>query len=141
MLTAAIVIAGWIAGYFVLRWILQRNMKRIRMQLEKKLTAQHEFPATAGSGPVEAGDRFAQITAKNISALGQSLSALMGQEVHIRAIKKRPISSPLNSPWAREGCVLVQNSHELEIVRNKTQLVIRPMRASSSNDGARRKAA
>lgn len=141
MLTAAIVIAGWIAGYIALRRILQRNMKRMRLQLEEELKAQRESPAADWSGHLDAGERFSQITPKNISALGESLSAFIGQEVRIRAIKKGPISNALNNLWAREGCVLVQNSHRFEVSRSKNQFITRPMRASSFNYEIGRKAA
>ena len=34
MLTTAIVIASWIAGYVVLRWVLQRSMARLRSEFK-----------------------------------------------------------------------------------------------------------
>jgi len=123
MLTAVIVIAGWIAGYFALRRILHRNMKQMRLQLEKELKVQRDSPTANWSGRTEAGDRFSQITPKNISALAESLSAFIGQEVQIRAIKKGPISNAASNPWALEGCVLVQNSHKFEVSRSKTHFI------------------
>lgn len=141
MLTAAIVIAGWIAGYFVLRSILQRNVRGMHLQVEKELKAVGEFPADGRSRRPEAGERINQITPKNISALGESLSAFMGQEVQIRAVKRRPISNPLSNPWAREGCILVQNSHDLEISRSKTQFIHKPARASTFDDVVGKRAA
>lgn len=141
MLSAALVIAGWIAGYFVLRWILQRHMKRMRAQLEKELNAVRGSPAGGRSGRLQGSERMTQITPKKISALGETLSAFMGQEVQIRAIKKRPISNPLSNPWAREGCILVQNSHDLEISRIKIQFIHKPARASSFDDVVGKRAA
>jgi hypothetical protein len=141
MLTAAIVIAGWLAGYLVLRWILQRTMTQMRLQLEKERKAQHESLAVGRSGRLGGSERFSQITPKSISALGETLSAFMGQQVQIRAIKKRPVSNALSNPWAREGCLVVQNSHEFEVSRSKTHSIAKPMRGNSFESEVRRKAA
>jgi len=40
MFTTAIVIASWIAGYVVLRWVLQRSMARLRSEFKKSFDQQ-----------------------------------------------------------------------------------------------------
>jgi hypothetical protein len=119
VLTAAIVIAGWIVGYLVLRWVLQRSISRVRAEFEKEIEVLRDTPSqteTSGNefskiGPIQNLD---DLTPETVSALGQSLSAVVGKEVRISSVKKVPVSHAMSNPWAREGCVLVQNSHQLE---------------------------
>jgi hypothetical protein len=138
VLTAVIVIAGWIAGYLVLRWVLQRSINKVRAELEGEIEAFHHAPDPAANsgngfptvGPVQNLD---ELTPETVSALGQSLSAFVGREVRISSVKKLPVSYAMSNPWAREGCVLVQNSHQLELSRGKarfakTPTALRPFR-------------
>ncbi|HEV2696792.1 MAG TPA: hypothetical protein VGU90_02295 [Terriglobales bacterium] len=118
MLTAVIIIASWIAAYLVLQWMLRRNMARFRSEL---LKAQQEWTScdrvTENS---KHGGHSSDLAPETASALGQSLSALMGQPVQIRSIRRLPATHSLSNAWAREGCVLVQNSHQLHVSVNKT---------------------
>lgn len=131
MLTVVIVIAGWIAGYLVLRWVLQRSIRMVRAEFEKEIEVLREAPSqteTSGNGFSKVGpvQNLDDLTPETVSALGQSLSAFVGREVRISSVKKLPVSHAMGNPWAREGCVLVQNSHQLERSRSKARFGTKP---------------
>jgi len=136
--TAFIVLAGWIAAYFVLRWMLQRSIARVRAEFEKEIETfynasdQAEAWGRAGLGashtftdrnPPQWSD---DLTAETVSALGRSLSAAVGKEVRISSVRKLPVSYAMSKPWAREGCILLQNSHQLEVSRSRVHMGAKP---------------
>ena len=138
MLTAVIVIAGWIAGYLVLRWVLQRSIRKVRAEFEKEIDTFYHAPdqaeawehdglgTTRGLTDRNPAPQFDDLTPETVSALGQSLSAVVGQEVRISSVRKLPVSYAMSNPWAREGCVLVQNSHQLEVSRSRARVGTKP---------------
>ena len=138
MLTAVIVIAGWIAGYLVLRWVLQRRIRKVRAEFEKEIDTFYRAPdqteawghdglgTTRGLTDMNPAPQFSDLTPETVSALGQSLSAVVGQEVRISSVKKLPVSYAMSNPWAREGCLLVQNSHQLERSWNTARFGAKP---------------
>jgi hypothetical protein len=131
VLTTVIVIAGWIAGYLVLRWVLQRSISEVRSEFEKEIEAFHHAPdpaANSGNGLPTVGpvQNLDELTPETMSALGHSLSAFVGREVRISSVKKLPVSYAMSNPWAREGCVLVQNSHQLEVSRSRVRFGTKP---------------
>jgi hypothetical protein len=119
VLTVVIVIVGWIAGYLVLRWVLQRSIRMVRAEFEKEIEGfYHASDQTEHSGTaMDTVPHFDDLAPETVSALGQSLSAFVGREVRISSAKRLPVSHAMGSPWAREGCVLVQNSHQLASVQ------------------------
>ena len=144
MLTAALVIAGWISVYLLLRRMLQRSIEQLDSGLRDQLqalrnqvqqasvTVQNEPAFAAGSrgyralsgrlesDGIDRGDgEFAGMGPEKISTLRTTLSAFVGQEVRIRSVKKIPASNGLSNAWAREGCLLVQNSHNVEISKTR----------------------
>lgn len=133
MLTVAIMIAGWIAMYLVLRRMLQRNMTQMASRFQKDIEALHA--TGAGSQQRE------EMTPEAISELGRSLSDFIGAEVRVHSVKKLPVSNPVTSPWAREGCVLVQNSHQLEPSRPKLRVAAKPIAVGAFKEEAGRRAA
>jgi hypothetical protein len=136
--TALIVIVGWIAAYFVLRWMLQRSISKVRAEFEKEIDAFYNasdqaeawghggLVASRGLADMNPVQKFDDLTPETVSALGQSLSAFVGREVRISSVKKLPVSHAMSNPWAREGCVLVQNSHQLERSRSKARFGTKP---------------
>ena len=141
MQTAFIVIAAWIAAYFVLRWMLQRSIRKVRAEFEKEIETfynasdQAEAWGRAGLGASHSftdsnpPQRFDDLSAETVSALGRSLSAVVGKEVRISSVRKLPVSYAMSNPWAREGCVLVQNSHQLEVSRIRVRMGAKPQAA------------
>jgi hypothetical protein len=138
MLTAAIVIASWIAGYVVLRWVLQRSIARLRSEFQKSFDQQFGTQAAFGLEGADGKELHSDLAPGTVSALGQSLSALIGQPVRIHSIKKVQATHSLSNVWAREGCVLVQNSHSLQVHASK--VMAEPVVHWSSDEVARRAA-
>jgi hypothetical protein len=139
MFTTAIVIASWIAGYVVLRWVLQRSMARLRSEFKKSFDQQFGAQSSLSlEGAAEGKELRSDLSPGSVSALGQSLSALIGQPVHIHSIKKVQATHSLSNAWAREGCVLVQNSHSLRVHASK--VTAEPVVHWSSDEVARRTA-
>lgn len=131
MLTALVVITGWIAACFVLRWMLQRSISLVRAEFEKEIEVLRDAPSrteNSGNGFSKLGplQNLDELTPETVSALGQSLSAVVGQEVRISSVRKLPVSYAMSNPWAREGCVLVQNSHQLEVSRSRVRIGTKP---------------
>jgi hypothetical protein len=119
------------AGYLVLRWVLQRSIRMVRAEFEKEIEVLRDAPSqteTSGNGFSKVGlvQNLDDLTPETVSALGQSLSAFVGREVRISSMKKLPVSHAMGNPWAREGCVLVQNSHQLERSRSKARFSTKP---------------
>jgi hypothetical protein len=153
VLTAVIVIVGWIAGYLLLRWMLQRSIRMVRAEFEKEIEGfyhasdQTEHSGNAGLGvsdgltAMDTVPHFDDLAPETISALGQSLSAFVGREVRISSAKRLPVSHAMGSPWAREGCVLVQNSHQLERSRSKARFGTKPTAVRPFRGEAVRRAA
>ena len=138
MLTTAIIIAGWIAGYVVLRWVLQRSIARLRSEFQKAFDQQFGVQASLSLEGANGKELHSDLAPSSVSALGQSLSALIGQPVHIHSIKKVQATHSLSNAWAREGCVLVQNSHSLQVHASK--VTAEPVVHWSSDEVARRAA-
>jgi hypothetical protein len=138
MLTTAIVIASWIAGYVVLRWVLQRSLVRLRSEFQKALDQQFGAQASLSLEGANGKELHSDLAPDSVSALGQSLSALIGQPVHIHSIKKVQPTHSLSNAWAREGCVLVQNSHSLRVHASK--VTAEPAVHWSTDEVARRTA-
>ena len=153
MLTALIVIAGWIATYFVLRWMLQRSISKVRAEFEKEIETFYHTPeqpeawghaglsASHGLTDMNPAQQFDDLTPETVSALGQSLSAVVGREVRISSVRKLPVSYAMSNPWAREGRVLVQNSHQLEPSRSKARFGTKPTAVRPFKNEVMRRAA
>jgi hypothetical protein len=164
MLTAGLVIAGWISVYLLLRRMLQRSIEQLDSHLRDQLQAlrnqvqqtsvaiQNEPAFDAGSqgdhalsdkreseGLDQGDGEFAGMGPEKISVLRTTLSAFVGQEVRIRSVKKLPASNGLSNAWAREGCVLVQNSHAVELSKTRPARV-RDSRVGPSRNEVRRRA-
>ena len=55
-----------------------------------------------------------EISSKTKAALSAKISTFFGKPVHIRSIKRLRTTSPGVDPWARQGRIAVQSSHNLE---------------------------
>lgn len=166
MLTAALVIAGWISVYLLLRRMLQRSIEQLDSDLRDQLQAlrnqlqpsrvalRNEPVPKPGSrydrapllNEIEPGDNnqhdseFSGIDSERISALRSTLSAFVGQEVRIRSVKRVPASNGFSSAWAREGRMLVQNSHDVELSKPRARLAVKPASGPPRNELRRRAA-
>lgn len=80
--------------------------------------------ATAPQGPEEA-------TPETLAAIGATITAVLGKEVRIRSAKTPQTPSATPNPWARQGRVIVQASHDLRPPRALTT----PERHATSSSG------
>jgi hypothetical protein len=145
VLTAAVVIVGGISVYLLLRRMLLHSIEQLDSDLRDQLQAlrnqvQQSGLALRNEPAFEVGSRddreslseeidsqgfdqgdaeFAGMDSEDVSALRTTLSAFVGKEVRIRSVKKIPAANGLSNAWAREGCVLVQNSHDVEVSKNR----------------------
>jgi hypothetical protein len=164
VLIAALVIVGWISVYLLLRRMLQRSIEQLDSDLRDQLQAlrnpvQQSSLAVRNEPPFEAGSRgdresqtddietigigdgkFTGMGPEEISALRTTLNAFVGREVRIRSVKKIPASNAMSNAWAREGCVLVQNSHDFEVSKIRARPAAKHV-AGPSSDEAKRRAA
>ena len=147
MLAAAFVIVGGISIYLLLRRMLLHSIDQLDSDLRDQVQAlrnqvQQSGLAVRNEPAFEVGSRgdresrseeidgealkqrdadFGGMDSEDVSALRTTLSAFVGKEVRIRSVKKIPASNGLSNAWAREGCVLVQNSHGVEVSKNRAR--------------------
>jgi hypothetical protein len=154
MLTAALVIAGWVAAYLSLREVLKRRYEDLRREFQDQINTLHArirlldhavaarpaaVPASepvpreeTGSQAVRRAEPIAwpalaiapeaaeEVSPETMAVIAETVTGFLGKRVRIRSAKKLPAppppaaqtSSASGDPWAQQGRVLVQTSHE-----------------------------
>jgi len=167
MLTAAIVIAGWVAVYISAQRMLKHTCAQLRYEFQERIDSlaanvearertavagptaaaapasalvvpgEVEFLATNAVAPIalQAGATAPQgpeeATPETLAAIGATITAVLGKEVRIRSAKTPQTPSATPNPWARQGRVIVQASHDLRPPRALTT----PERHATSSSG------
>lgn len=153
MLTAALVIAGWLAVYLGLRYTLKHSAEKLRREFQDQIGVVHTKmrlleravaarPAVVSAAPLPpdrsrlsdatriaplawptpALGAFAseEVPAETMALITETISGFLGRKVRIRSVKHVPTppetlphtTSDGAEPWAQQGRVLVQASHE-----------------------------
>jgi hypothetical protein len=121
ILSAPIVVSviAWSATYVLLR-------RRMRKEIGKPRTEPHQERTNAAESLCAVGNpprgRFHsdELDPKTLSALGASVSALLGRDVTVSPVHDGPVESRGKYLWAQEGYVEVQHSHDLRILKRAT---------------------
>lgn len=129
MLTAAFVIAGGIALYFFLWWIVQREEAQVHKTMPRRgqgaveCDPGHAHPGLAGHWGDESvrpyRNSFDDLAPETLADIEQTVAAMVGAEVRIKAIRPVPVVDPGKNAWARDGLLMVQKSHDLPLLRTR----------------------
>ena len=124
LLTAALVIAGWLVVFIGLRRTLKRTCAELRPEFQRQvdsLSARLEVleraadtrtaTASAVLSPREA-QAPEEITAETLATIAETITALLGRKVRIRSVKILPTPDATANPWAQQGRAVVQASHD-----------------------------
>ncbi len=136
LLTATLVIAGWIVLLIALRRGLARRCDELRLEFRRQIdslsasvtalertiatrnaSAQGESTVTSAGaasedvaqGPLtQASD---EITPEILAAITKTITALLGRKVHVRSVKLLATPDAASNPWAQNGRAVIQASH------------------------------
>jgi hypothetical protein len=128
MLIALLVIAGLaIVTLLVMYLLLRRSMRKevgcLRAELSSVLSAGKRVQGSRGSQPLDEIDHQAggkglhALTPEALGEIAASLSVSLGRDVQISAAADGPASNGAHRSWAQQGCVAIQNSHDLSLVK------------------------
>ncbi len=139
MQIASLVIAGLISvTLMMIYFLLRRRMREEVARLRAELTL-----ALAGDKPVRASgetrlpdeihhrmhdDGLHQLTPQALSEVAVTLSAFLGRDVRISAVADGPAPIAANHSWAQQGCVAIQNSHDLSTMKQELRRPSMPVR-------------
>jgi hypothetical protein len=143
MLIAALVIAGWVVVHISSRRALKRTREELRHEFQQQIdslsalkiagggqTAKSLASAVVLQGKVEAlaADEVAtstgqaqatvtqapeEITSETLATIAETITALLGRKVRIRSVKILETPGAVANPWAQQGRVVVQASHNV----------------------------
>ncbi|MGA2353007.1 MAG: hypothetical protein ABSG02_00825 [Terriglobales bacterium] len=144
LLTAALVIAGWVVLLITLRRSLERTRAELRAELQgqiDKLSASiSALQQAAKSRSEEAGQEFSagsaaapgsgsahspvtqtgdEITPETLAMITEKITILLGRKVHVRSVKLLAKFDVGISPWAQHGRAVIQASHNLSSLRRE----------------------
>jgi len=124
LLTAAIVIAGWLAMLISSRRTLQRRCAELRLEFQRQIDslsartrALERAPNTQTPTAPEVlspreGQAPGEITPETLATITETVTALLGRKVRVRSVKILPTPDAIVNPWAQHGRVVVQASHD-----------------------------
>lgn len=126
------VLAGWLGTYFIARSILQRTAEELRHNFEEYRSSVErrieQFQAAVKSIPSSLPSPAAtpkpeprpvavpatpEISADLVLLITAAVTAYLGKKVRIRSAKVLQTPYELINPWAQQGRVFVQASHNL----------------------------
>lgn len=128
MLIALLVIAGLatitlLAMCVLLHRSMQKEVVRLRAELRLLLEARKPVRGVGESQLLDEihrqvdGDGLHALTPEALSEVATTLSAFLGSDVRISAVADAPAPNGAHHSWAQQGCVAIQNSHDLAIVK------------------------
>jgi hypothetical protein len=124
LLTAAIVIAGWLAMFISLRGTLKRRCAELRLEFQRQIDSlsasvralQQATDARTATAPEVLSPREGQapgeITPETLATITEAVTALLGRKVRVRSVKILPTPDAIVNPWAQHGRAVVQASRD-----------------------------
>ncbi len=128
----ALMVAGLIAGYFLLRWQMEREVAKLKLMSEgvgiqpdlpdagpkpespgskpKPVLAPPKAVAPPKAEPIVAKDDG--ITPEILAMIGAAVAQFVGAGARIRSTRLLSVPEGLNA-WAQQGRVIIQASHNL----------------------------
>jgi hypothetical protein len=140
LFTAALVIAGSVAVLISSRRTLQRTCAEFRLEFQRQIdslsasvralkqvadarSATAPISAVAESGKIESSAGIAappiaahaqaldEIRPETLATIAETITTLLGRKICIRSVKIVPTPNAIVNPWAQQGRVVVQASH------------------------------
>ena len=117
LLTVALVASiASLVMYLLQRRTMQQEIARLRSQLYENQGPAHSIGTHAVhdlhvTGPGE-------LTPVALSQLAATLSAMLGRDVRISSLTDASVSEEPHHSWAQQGCVSIQNSHDLSAAKH-----------------------
>ena len=125
MLIAVLVIVGCGAVYFASQRMLKHACAQLRLEfreqvdaLSRTLDARTVAQPNAVSPSASRAARSDEVTPETLASIGACVTALVGKEVHISSAQTLPRPTPVLNPWAGQGRITIQSSHDVRPVRN-----------------------
>lgn len=132
MQTALLVIAVGVSVVSLVMSVLQcRTMRkeialfRAQVQHSPELTSP-ELDAGVGANTAHTG-----LTPVALSQLAATLSTVLGRDVRVTPASDLPTSEEPHHSWAQQGCVSIQNSHDLSAAKHPPQTAVSARRTVS----------
>jgi len=130
LMAAGLVVAGWILVYVAAQRKLKRAMADLRREMDEQISAavalartvQAQAPAAGKSTPsavlveAKAGTTSGgggEVTPEVLAVIAAAVTAFLGKKVRIRSAKVLQTPYEIINPWAQQGRVVVQASHNL----------------------------
>ena len=122
--------------YVLQRRTLQREIALLRSQLhETQETARPSGTHAVHDLPEDADlTGHGELTPVALSQLAAALSAMLGRDVRISSLTDVTAAEEPHHSWAQQGCVSIQNSHDLSAAKHAT-----PAAGTSSRTSAPKK--
>jgi hypothetical protein len=120
MLIAALVITGWVLVYISSRRALRRTREELRVEFQRQINAlaanvnaPERTAASAARSQATVTQAPEEITPETLATITETIAALLGRKVRIRSVKMLETPSAVANPWAQQGRVIVQASHNV----------------------------
>jgi hypothetical protein len=129
-----LVVAGWLAVWLDSRRVLKRTSADLRLEFQRQIeelsakvtaverTADRQTAVAASAAlapgttrpPAETTAQVSEeITPEALATIAETITALLGRKVRIRSVKILQTHNAIANPWAQQGRVVVQASHDL----------------------------
>jgi methylmalonyl-CoA carboxyltransferase 12S subunit len=116
LLTSAI-LGGWAAGALTAVFLVRREIGKFRAGAGASAGGPVLRPVlaerTAATAP--AVDQPEELSEETLAVISATIAAFLGKTARIRAVRRVPANA--QSPWAQQGRVYVQGSHNLGLQR------------------------
>jgi hypothetical protein len=128
ILAAALVIAGWLVPFIILRRTIQRRCAQHGIEFDRQIEAlstqvkvlQEASDAATQESKSKAKDEATslpvvsdEISPETVSMISQTITALLGRKIRVRSVKLLQTPTITADPWAQQGRVVIQASHNL----------------------------
>ena len=120
LLTSAI-LGGWAAGALTAAFLVRREIGKLRAGVPapagapgaKPAAAARVAPQPAAAAPV--AEKPEELSEETLAVISATIAAFLGKTARIRSVRMVPATA--QSPWAQQGRVYVQGSHNLGLQR------------------------
>jgi methylmalonyl-CoA carboxyltransferase 12S subunit len=136
LIAGATFVAGWAAGYLATRQLVKQELNQVRSRIDElearptaspsaaatvAVTPEPARPAAAATAPQAAAQPPVSparapeieegITPEILMVISAAVAAFLGKKARVRRARQLPY--PGVSPWAQQGRVFIQASHNL----------------------------
>jgi hypothetical protein len=112
MLTLALVIAGWISLYVVVRIMVARSCARLRDDFQRQIECLAGRVEAAGSTAARPSASMRATMREPASIIAAAAAGLAARKIQVRPVTPTQ-PHPVGDPWAQQGRGSVHLSHDL----------------------------